>query len=73
MNNKIIFKRIRIHIHLIEFKGAPKAEGYYLKKQDQSHSSYSYASYQRVIASKTVNNHAISWKDISIYIKEITF
>lgn len=33
MNNKIIFKRIRIHSHLIEFKGAPKAEGYYLKNK----------------------------------------
>ena len=60
MNSNIISKRIQIHSHLIESKSAPKAGGYYLKKQDQSHSSYSYASYQRVIASETVNNHAIS-------------
>lgn len=32
MNSNIISKRIKIHNHLIEFKGAPKAEGYYLKK-----------------------------------------
>lgn len=47
MNSNIISKRIQIHSHLIESKSAPKAGGYHLKKQDQSHSSYSYASYQR--------------------------
>ena len=33
MNSNIISKRIQIHSHLIEFKGAPKAEGYYLKNK----------------------------------------
>ena len=38
MNSNIISKRIQIHSHLIEFKGAPKAEGYYLKnKINQTH------------------------------------
>lgn len=35
INSNIISKRIKIHNHLIEFKGAPKTGGYYLKKQDQ--------------------------------------
>ena len=35
INSNIISKRIKIHNHLIEFKGAPKTVGYYLKKQDQ--------------------------------------
>lgn len=33
MNSNIISKRIQIHSHLIEFKGTPKAEGYYLKNK----------------------------------------
>lgn len=33
MNSNIISKRIQIHSHLIEFKGAPKTEGYYLKNK----------------------------------------
>ena len=35
INSNIISKRIKIYNHLIEFKGAPKTGGYYLKKQDQ--------------------------------------
>ena len=34
INSNIISKRIKIYNHLIEFKGAPKTGGYYLKKQD---------------------------------------
>lgn len=60
MNSNIISKRIQIHSHLIEFKGAPKAEGYYLKnKINHTHHIHMHL-IKGVIASETVNSHAIS-------------
>lgn len=35
INNNIISKRIKIHSHLIEFRGPQKTGGYYLKSQEQ--------------------------------------